>query len=1563
MQSSPVQMSPQLLFASNSSRTPLPLLVSMTGVKTVNPFILVQSNVMTPSPPTAQKVISSRINNRPIQPGPPNKISKKLKKVPIPSLKQGGVRTNVSIHFKSKLSKRNARLDSKFCLQKMTKNNQVSEVIQPVESVSLEVISPPLQDGSKQPMKTANAEKTATEKQPTDIAVGSEINCSLSISDVNKENVAESNINSEHDTGESKLNVYFTSSIKDGAVSTDLLSALDTAKTVHVEENEEISSSHIGQQKKNDQLSAKGERENLTDFGKTPLKKRLCEMDINTAIFKRQKCSLEECGTDESKMNKNNATDSHLSHSSSVEVSSEVKTSKSSYSILALCEGQHLLPGENADQINQEMSSSRSSEQQSSKESTDVNRIGIVMHEEVPIEKPNDACSNSEKIRQVASNNTYSEWSDKMKYSLPLHNNKNTFIPISDMENFKAVPESFDSADGSFGLPIHSSDISNDIFASLQVPTAGQHSESISPTAAFLLSFPLVSTSKATELMADDAVCENTDSQPGIKTILQIGNLDCDTPVTKCVNEFTSIEGSNVVYSTSNIFNNDTMPLIISKNKSSGSSIDNRSFAPKEGEQNSSQKCANDGTLLSVKENTNFTQKQMEPSISFKSSHTFVSKSLYHPPCSSSKQNCPSRNESSSSSLPNSSSAQLDISRMQPKQNGAELSNGILHKAPQKSNDSTPFLVCEKQTDWMDIPHSSYSEYSSSNAPRSDCAVHYVPPPVLMSTSSGIEETSPATKCQVSTSSSGIVSWSTLTPENIPSSKQTLRLGHFQDIFPPSKSTIKPAELQQSVSDQSNGSTATSNGEVAPALLTSIKINTIVSNFDHNHHIMNLPNHGGKHTAPSIDFVSSAGGSNLKKPFTISDRKQEECTTLDVMNTASNVSSSNATDRGRFNLPESEPNLRQQASQSTSATLGYSASEAKQSKTSNIYFGDRSSKSVKSLPSLSVNSVGPKESINSMNYNQNSEVKQSLVVPSYESMNVKGNEVNTYHHQSNIPKLQATQNIQYPPASTNKKNVNNFNINSDLSTDVVKNNTLNFNPESSTNIMQFSSSSVNAHTNHQESYINKSVDREGQIKSQQCLRSTTKESVSNLHRPPVNWMTAPDIRSHQHHSGPSFGNNSNMSSTQGLLYLPDHSKDSESTAILFDQSSNFHCLDIPHSGQSLFKGNELNLFGNEAVENFHDSSWSPNKNGGSSMLGNMMIPSTLPTLVGDLALGDNSISRPFLPSYSNDTQSCLKKSVKRSLVNSRRSEKTVVDSVVTGQECGSSFLSVSQLVDNGNGSKTRTASSTKESNISYSGPFNNQDINACQSSKQNSKTVSSNYSTEALLSSSNAEQINQLNHRKRRSQNAHFSNNYVGGSVSYQNNPSVTLQAQGPQSQFLTDLSPHRPNDYQGTFLHSDGVHSFMLGNPPRTHRNQSYPLQNISDRSSIDDNLQKTHNSAGMADSSVSRNHRTNVNNSLNNTPISSVPSNIMDFGYMNMPPPVSQDDMSYTNHPPAPPFLSHHSYPMSSQETLYTTPRLTMHTANPPQNGTVQSPSATTLTNFHLSTIFPEINDKVIC
>ncbi|XP_075237832.1 uncharacterized protein LOC142334051 [Lycorma delicatula] len=93
---------------------------------------------------------------------------------------------------------------------------------------------------------------------------------------------------------------------------------------------------------------------------------------------------------------------------------------------------------------------------------------------------------------------------------------KNVFLPINNNNNTSCIDD--------VRLSIPNSEFSNDLFTSLQVPSGSQHPESLSPTAAFLLAFPLVSTSKTSEMLVDN---DNSNSQhPTPTTILQIGNID-----------------------------------------------------------------------------------------------------------------------------------------------------------------------------------------------------------------------------------------------------------------------------------------------------------------------------------------------------------------------------------------------------------------------------------------------------------------------------------------------------------------------------------------------------------------------------------------------------------------------------------------------------------------------------------------------------------------------------------------------------------------------------------------------------------------------------------------------------------------------------------------------------------------------------------------------------------------------------------------------------------------------------------------------------------------------------
>ncbi|KAJ8920342.1 hypothetical protein NQ315_012004 [Exocentrus adspersus] len=98
-------------------------------------------------------------------------------------------------------------------------------------------------------------------------------------------------------------------------------------------------------------------------------------------------------------------------------------------------------------------------------------------------------------------------------------------VTSSSVTTTLTVPASHDIKNLEISLP--HSELSNDIFASLQVPAACQNPESTSPTAAFLLAFPLVSSGvKVTEVIDGD----NSESHSVTPTLLQIGTMDNTKP-------------------------------------------------------------------------------------------------------------------------------------------------------------------------------------------------------------------------------------------------------------------------------------------------------------------------------------------------------------------------------------------------------------------------------------------------------------------------------------------------------------------------------------------------------------------------------------------------------------------------------------------------------------------------------------------------------------------------------------------------------------------------------------------------------------------------------------------------------------------------------------------------------------------------------------------------------------------------------------------------------------------------------------------------------------------------
>lgn len=92
-------------------------------------------------------------------------------------------------------------------------------------------------------------------------------------------------------------------------------------------------------------------------------------------------------------------------------------------------------------------------------------------------------------------------------------------------------------------------EFSNDLFTSLQVPSSCQNTDSISPTAAFLLAFPLVSSCKNADLLPEHEHEDDsgTTTVTTSTTILQIGNLEPSSNLLFTSSKFTNRENQKSV--------------------------------------------------------------------------------------------------------------------------------------------------------------------------------------------------------------------------------------------------------------------------------------------------------------------------------------------------------------------------------------------------------------------------------------------------------------------------------------------------------------------------------------------------------------------------------------------------------------------------------------------------------------------------------------------------------------------------------------------------------------------------------------------------------------------------------------------------------------------------------------------------------------------------------------------------------------------------------------------------------------------------------------------------------
>ncbi|XP_045473227.1 putative uncharacterized protein DDB_G0282133 [Harmonia axyridis] len=157
------------------------------------------------------------------------------------------------------------------------------------------------------------------------------------------------------------------------------------------------------------------------------------------------------------------------------------------------------------------------------------------MHPKTPQpEIPSDVRNKETELNQITNNSGNEEITETLQVVDESENNDT--LPVNQIRNDEQNLRTESNLDlenvcnmntqlKNLDLHLGHSELSNDIFASLQVPPGCQNPESTSPTAAFLLAFPLVSSLtgvKVTEVMDED----NPDSQRETPTLLQIGNLD-----------------------------------------------------------------------------------------------------------------------------------------------------------------------------------------------------------------------------------------------------------------------------------------------------------------------------------------------------------------------------------------------------------------------------------------------------------------------------------------------------------------------------------------------------------------------------------------------------------------------------------------------------------------------------------------------------------------------------------------------------------------------------------------------------------------------------------------------------------------------------------------------------------------------------------------------------------------------------------------------------------------------------------------------------------------------------
>lgn len=140
---------------------------------------------------------------------------------------------------------------------------------------------------------------------------------------------------------------------------------------------------------------------------------------------------------------------------------------------------------------------------------SDANIVDVATSVSVSSSSSSTSSSSSPLITNVVNDEAKLTKTSKDEISKLPYSNENTFVPISNR------------TDG-----LHS-DLSNDIFASLNVPSSSHNPESISPTAAFLMAFPLVSSLNGkTEVLDEEMKDDFKYHSQTPPMLLQIGTME-----------------------------------------------------------------------------------------------------------------------------------------------------------------------------------------------------------------------------------------------------------------------------------------------------------------------------------------------------------------------------------------------------------------------------------------------------------------------------------------------------------------------------------------------------------------------------------------------------------------------------------------------------------------------------------------------------------------------------------------------------------------------------------------------------------------------------------------------------------------------------------------------------------------------------------------------------------------------------------------------------------------------------------------------------------------------------